>query len=324
MMHSDIAKKPDNGAKVAEAIVELTPKLSSANAAKKYCASGAPTEAMPDELAAALLELRARLHMPLWLLIQRSGDDAADTLAGHVVSEAHKIAAHIPPNTPFAVVLETDGGYAKCAYQISRLFHIHSGGFAVVVPSRAKSAGTLLCCGAREIYMSRVAELGPIDVQLVDYEREDAGSALDEVHALKQLQYVASEAIDVAMSVILTRSGKKINSVLPDVLQFAANFARPLLEKIEVVHYTKSARDLKVGEQYATNLLKPFHTITHAVQIANRLTEGYPDHDFMIDMLEAKELGLPIKEWDADTETVLTRVGEQLSGCWIGLFQEQG
>ena len=69
------------------------------------------------------------------------------------------------PNT--FLVLTTNGGTADAAYRIARLLQIVSKRFYLYVPMRCKSAGTLIALGAHEIYMSPLAELGPLDVQLV-------------------------------------------------------------------------------------------------------------------------------------------------------------
>lgn len=62
---------------------------------------------------------------------------------------------------------------------------------------------------------------------------------------------------------------------------------RPLVEKIDAVHYTELSRMLKEGEEYAIRLLQPNYTEDRARDIAERLTSGYPSHDFVIGYEEA-------------------------------------
>ena len=65
------------------------------------------------------------------------------------------------------LILTTNGGDAHAAYRIARLLQIVSTRFFLFVPLRCKSAGTLLALGANELIMNPIAELGPLDVQLV-------------------------------------------------------------------------------------------------------------------------------------------------------------
>ena len=92
------------------------------------------------------------------------------------------------------MVLESPGGFAPDAFNIARILCRHAGSFTVVIPSYAKSAATLLALGAERIVMGADAELGPLDAQLWDTEREERTSALDEIQALERLHTVALRA----------------------------------------------------------------------------------------------------------------------------------
>jgi len=314
-----------------ERVVELKPTTTVLAAPKTFAASEVSTQDIPPGLSAALQGLQAKLGRQLWLLIQRSGSEQHDMLDESVVAAALNSTKILAPDIPIAVLIETDGGFAKCAYQAARILHQHCGSFSAVVFSRCKSAGTLFCCGAGEIVMSRYAELGPLDAQVVDLDREEFSSALNEVHAVKQLQTVAAEALDAAMVLSVDRTGKKVGRLLPDALKFAAEFVRPLLANIDVIHYTSRHRELTVGKQYARNLLQ-FHSgddaerdrEVHAQHLADKLTEGYPDHEFLIDLDEAQRIGLQVVDWDAEIEGLLGNVRDNMSaGTWIGRFEEK-
>jgi hypothetical protein len=125
----------------------------------------------------------------------------------------------------------------------------------VLVPQYAKSAAALLALGATRLVMSRDAELGPLDVQIFDREREAYGSALDVVQALERLNIFAISAVDQHMMMYVARTGRRTDQLLPHVLEYATNFLRPLLEKIDTVAYTHKSRELKVAEDYAVRLL---------------------------------------------------------------------
>ncbi len=195
---------------------------------------------------------------------------------------------------PVALVIDSPGGTAKGAYQFARLLDHWCGGFTAVVPEYAKSAATLLVLGARRLIMSRFAELGPLDVQLLDPEREVERSGLDEVHSLERLHASAMKAVDSTMFILMRRmTGKRTDTVLPMALEFVSGLLKPLYEKIDTVHYTMMSRLVKEAEEYAKRLLRSRGMDPEdAAKVAGRLVEDYPSHAFVIDFEEAVSLRL--------------------------------
>ena len=102
-------------------------------------------------------------------------------------------------------------------------------------------------------------------------------------------------AVDSQMIFWLTRTGKKIESLLPKVMHFVADMMTPPFDKNDTVHYTQMARTLKVGHEYAQRLLSRKYGL-RAQRIAEILTENYPDHGFVIDKEECERIGLLTEE----------------------------
>lgn len=252
-------------------------------------ASGPPTTTVtysvggsevPVEWGSLLWELQEALDMPVWCLM--TNDTMNRSTFHHFLEQRDELIA----GEPVAVVVESYGGLGSSAYQISRMFQRSCGGFVAVVPSFAKSAATLFVLGAGQLLMGRDAELGPIDAQVKDNEREESGSALNEVQALDRLHKAALEEFDVTMQLLLNRTGKKVETLLPYVLKFITDMTAPLLEKIDTVHYTQQSRTLKVAEDYAIRLLAPNYG-AQSVDIAQTLVNDYSEHGFVIDRDEA-------------------------------------
>jgi len=61
------------------------------------------------------------------------------------------------------LVLSTNGGTIVAARQVALLLREFAGHVTIVVPHRARSAGTLLCLSADELVLGPLAELGPVD-----------------------------------------------------------------------------------------------------------------------------------------------------------------
>ncbi len=68
----------------------------------------------------------------------------------------------------FAILLDSPGGDGLAAERIINLSRSYSktGEYTVLILGKAKSAATMISFGASKIYMSKAAELGPIDPQL--------------------------------------------------------------------------------------------------------------------------------------------------------------
>lgn len=250
-----------------------------------------PDKALPDAFAGACKRLEDALGLPLWLLIQNTTDrdDPLANLGLPIRNAFYRARRELASCTGAALLIDSPGGYAESAYEIARLFQRHCGGFTPVVPRYAKSAATLLVLGGTLI-MGEDAELGPLDAQIFDPEREEMLSALNEVQALERLHLQAVEEVDLMMPLLQGRTNKKVSTLLPMVLDFVASMKSPLLEKLDTVHYTQQARVLKEAEDYAVRLLQRTGSDERTAQeIPSRLVNRYPDHSFVIDREEAAE-----------------------------------
>ena len=272
---------PNRAAKAVAAAVDSEP--------QRFTASGYSSRGfLPPGFVDAVQDLESALQRPVWLCIQQGEDDAA------TMGPATRIAflaarEQLAADGPIALLVDSPGGYAEDAYGIARILCRHAGGFTAIVPSFAKSAATLLCLGADQIWMGDDAELGPLDAQQWDNEREEHASALDEIQALERLHQAALEQLDQTMMLMMAGAQKRTEVMLPIACRFVSDMMTPLLEKIDTVHYAKQSRVLKVAEDYARRLLFPTYG-SNAVTIANHLVNGYPEHSFVIDREEAEWL----------------------------------
>lgn len=291
------------------------PKPSSAP--KKFGATIFPHGPLPDEIVKAARDIEAVLKGPAWWIIQDSGGGTQrpfHTLDSHVHRAFMDTKASLPEKKPINLIVDSPGGMAGIAYELAMLFRSRCGGFNIYIPEYAKSAATLLALGASNIWLARHAEIGPLDVQVFDPERENVQSALDEVQSLERLNAFALQAVDAGMIFLASRSGKSFESLLPRVLHFVSEMLRPMFEKLDTVHYTQMSRLLKIGEEYAIRLLEPRYGKDKGEQIARQLVNGYPEHGFFIDSSEANRIGLKTLTPDDD----LTRALERLRGVMHG------
>lgn len=319
-------KKPKGGNGAPAQDGAVAPKPASAAAPRECMANIHPGDAVrfPPEVLACVREIETVLEMPLWLIVQGEHDhrNPYNDLDYEVFDDLFELRDTLPKDKPVALLLHTGGGDAGAAYRIARLLKVR-GGFTAIVPRYAKSAGTLLALGANRIVLAQDAELGPLDAQVFDYDREERSSALDEVHALDRLLSFALQAVDIGVLLVKQRSGKKIRFILPEVQHLVTDMTRPLFEKIDTVHYTQMSRILKVAEEYAQRLLQPLYSEDKAKEIAGALVNQYPEHDFMIDHHEAARIGLRTEILDEAIRPCVDKLMSALEGrTAIGQLEE--
>ncbi len=255
---------------VAKAVVEAAtdkPELKKETKKIRYQASVYPAKRdLPEQFGRAVRQLESTLSCPVWVLIQneKQGHPFAE-IDTAVYNGLFRERDAIERNAPVALLIDSPGGRASFAYKIARLFQRRAGEFYVVVPKWAKSAATLMTLGATKVIMGEDAELGPLDVQMLDLEREEYGSALNAVQSLERINAFTMTTVDQLTPLLMKRTGRKLDMILPLVLKCTVDFVRPLLEKIDTVDYTKKARELKVAEEYAFRLMK----INYDEEIAN-------------------------------------------------------
>jgi hypothetical protein len=317
-------KAGSNGSKGAASRAKVVADATAPAGPKPYTATIYPhQEPLPEALAECLGKLQAELNMPVWLLLQDNANPAIlraiDEPLLHFVK--HDLAN--VPSEPFALVVNSPGGDARTAYLLARMLRRRSQDFVAVVPDAAMSAATLLALGASEIIMGTDAYLGPLDAQIMDHDTESFGSVLNETQSLERLRAYNMESIDEVMFLLAGRTNKRIETLLPTVLSFVAECARPLFEKIDVVHYTERARVLKVGEEYASRLLRDHHSNETARSIASALVEKYPEHGFPIDRDEAKGLGLRVADLSDDMKVLLEELWQSVQNVTaLGAYRE--
>jgi hypothetical protein len=247
----------------------------------------APHGPLPEEFGVAVRELEIALGFPVWMLVQ-SGAERPIGLYEPLLRKFLSARDELAADGHVALLVDSPGGLAEVAYRVARVLQ-RDGGFTVVIPRFAKSAATLLSLGATKAIMGEDAEIGPLDAQLWDEEREEPGSALNEVQALDQLHSVALQHLDLTMVAMVAATKKKTDVLLPIAAKFVSDMMCPMLNKIDAVHYAKQARILAVAEHYAVRLLILAGTPEdRARKIADWLVNRYPEHGFVIDRREVE------------------------------------
>lgn len=167
---------------------------------------------------------------------------------------------------PILLVISSRGGDIPAAYFIAKVCRESTDQqFKVAIPREAKSAATLISCGADEIHMGSLSELGPIDPQFGSMPALAVKHSVDHIAQLAS-QYPAAQAM---FSDYLTKT-LRIDALgyYERVAESAVQYAERLLN---------------------ARLLDPDNPDRRS-EIAKQLVYAYKDHGFVIDWREAREL----------------------------------
>jgi len=165
------------------------------------------------------------------------------------------------------LILDSIGGDAGAAFKIVRVLRRFCEEFNVIVPEKAKSAATLVALGSDKIYMTRLAELGPID-PIVS-------------HPLMTGVMIPARAVQVF-----------IDYVLPTILKRYGEVVADYFLKIDYNHVGFCRVSMEESEYYARALLETYHLKGKKREEIDAIVKSltrYPSHDFMIDYELARE-----------------------------------
>lgn len=188
------------------------------------------------------------------------------SLARSDADRVYKAISSFAESRPILLVLHSTGGSIAAAYFIAKLCRDYSAnGFSVVVPRQAKSAATLICCGAERIHMGSLSELGPIDPQIENV------PALAYKYSIEHLAELVKR--------------------YPAATEMFSNYLAKTLRIEELGYYERVAES---AVQYAERLLASRQTVPRDEvalrEIPKRLVYSYKDHGFAIDERESEEI----------------------------------
>lgn len=226
------------------------------------------------------------------------------------------------------LVIHSGGGDINVAYQMVELIRLHTDRLFACVPLYAKSAATLLCLGADEIFLDKTAQLGPLDTQVYEEKKggkSDYTSALNPFKALEQAHSFSLDALDTSVRMIAGSSGLDLDECIQHAITFVVGTTGPLFSRLDPEKLGEYSRALAVGEEYGNRLLRRFTDWDDQKRsfVVDKLVHGYPSHDYVIDYHELEELGFKVQlfeggERDAiqtalDAAVRIAEEGEQLN-----------
>jgi len=224
----------------------------------------------------------SRIYL-LWLKDASIDNDLVNTVYNDLRNKFKKESAE-----KFEIILHSSGGQIDAAYNLSLLFRRYATEeFNVIVPRWAKSAATVIACAANKIYMTPIAELGPVDPQITMF------NPLEE-----RLEHFSP--LDIGSTLDLIRDEFKNGH---------EKLAMGLLNRLQFpLTLGGIKKSLDVGRNYLERLLSTGmykNNKETAKKIAQSLVHDYSTHSFCIEIDEAKRIGLKAELLNEDDNNIL-------------------
>lgn len=198
------------------------------------------------------------------------------------------------------VVLATAGGGVSAARQVALLLREFAAELRILVPWRARSAGTLLCLAADELVLAPLGHLSPIDAQIGgDIEVAADLPAFVSAEDIRGFPEMAREWFGVE------REG--------DALQLLALVA----QRVFPPSLTAFHRADRLVRRTADELLRLSSVALGEDQrraVVEALLTGQDAHGGFLSRREVRELGLPVRFPDVEEEARIWEVWKACDG----------
>ena len=195
-----------------------------------------------------------------------------------------------------SLFLITNGGDGNVAFKIARYLQFkYKDGYEQYVIDRCKSAGTLICCGAKKIFfVYPFGELGPLDLQLINIKDFDISqkSVLDIFQCLDKIQQDMCIIYTQGFSVFKRNcfSTEKSLSICRDIVK---TIYEPICNKLDPYQIGEYNRKINISLKY----MQMMNNKSDNLKDSGKLINGYPSHSFVIDYEEAKNLFKNVEEY---------------------------
>jgi len=203
-------------------------------------------------------------------------NDAVDLFANHLDA--------VFPTRKITLILYTTGGNTLAAWNIANMLRMFCDELEIIVPARARSAGTLMCLGADTILMTKQATLGPIDPSLSGPLNPQIPGAAPDARAP-----VSVEAVRGYIEMAKQDFGIKTSGDMVQVLNQLSQKVHPLV--LGSIFRSRTQIQFLARELLKTQVKDGAKTR----RIVEFLTSESGSHDYTINRREARQLGLNVE-----------------------------
>lgn len=169
--------------------------------------------------------------------------------------------------------IQSPGGILEAAYKFFRICKNYSEEFNVIVPLSAKSAATTICLGAKEMVMTTISELGPVDPII---QHPNNPNIRVPARAIKEYMDLISNPEKANFTIapeLKDTLNKTLDAYLIGSYEMALKNSKEIIEKI-----LKENQSAGLNEEQIKKII-------------SELTEKHASHSYPIDRKELTELG---------------------------------
>lgn len=192
------------------------------------------------------------------------------------------------------LVLNVDGGSINAARRFAHLLREFTSTVNILIPSKARSAGTLLCLSANQLILGPLAELSPIDPFIASSGERPSGSmpaiSSEEIRGFLHLA-------DKWFKLSTHRDRREALNIL----------ARHIFPTTLASFYRASILTRQIGNELLIWQL-PKISNKKRQKIINKLIEGYSSHEFALTRDEVINIGLNARCASFDEEAALWKI----------------
>lgn len=212
-----------------------------------------------------------------------------DALLDHSIACLEETIFDADPSEDLHIMLVTPGGDGEMALRLLRSAQQRCKELTVVVPDRAKSAGTIFTLGAHHILMGPTSDLGPVDPQIVlgPNQLVPAKDVLAAVQAAEQAVQERPETYPIHASLLAN-----VNALLVQQARSALARSADLVREALASNADRSTQEVA---NLCTNLQEP-------------LIDASRNHGAVFDADDAQRAHLPVTKVDP--------AGEQWKLVW--------
>jgi len=197
-----------------------------------------------------------------------------------------------------SLYLYTRGGNTLAAWSIISLVRQYCNELEIIVPSRAHSAGTLMCLGSSRIVMTKQSTLGPIDPNI----NTPLNPPIPTMPG--QTIPVSVEAINGYIELVKKEFGITDNNALVDVVKVLSDKIHPLV--LGEVYRARTQIKMLAKKLLAFHL--PQSDQEKINKIVSFLCTDSGSHDYTINLVDARDLGLIIEEADKPNREIINSI----------------
>ena len=203
------------------------------------------------------------------------------------------------------LLLTTRGGSPDAAYRMTRCLKRQYKKFILYIYGICKSAGTLVSVGANEIILSDFGEFGPLDIQLG--KRDELFETVSGLNITQALDSMNIRAQDMFRSTLIDlKSGGRGRLSTKLAAEISSNLVTGLYKNIYAQIDPEQLGSIERSIHIASDYCMRLKTENVKKDTVDKLVSGYPSHNFVIDLDEAKNLFNNVRMPD-DTEEELAK-----------------